>query len=74
MQKQQTSNYLHFPHEKLYQKPYRIYGRESDVIQRIPDHFTFKNNLINWYSQYIEPTMIAPYLSLCIGLIIQVKK
>lgn len=58
--------------KKLHQPIARIYGAESDIIQKIPR--SLQPFLKRVYSQTIEKTFLSPYVSLNIGLILKIKK
>lgn len=61
--------------EKLNQPVHRIYGRDSDIILRIPDKYkSFKSALTNWYRKTIEKSFLSPYVSICIGLVLKINK
>jgi ubiquinone/menaquinone biosynthesis C-methylase UbiE len=58
--------------KKVGQSVWKIYGRNLDIIQKIPEHV--RSYFTDLFSKTIENTWIAPYICLNIGLIIQVKK
>jgi ubiquinone/menaquinone biosynthesis C-methylase UbiE len=61
--------------KKLNQPIHRIYGRDSDIILRIPDEYkSFKAALTNAYRKSIEKSFISPYVSICIGLVLKINK
>jgi len=58
--------------KKLNQEVYQIYGRESDIISRFP---AFIRPIgYRFFSKHIENSFLSPYVSLCIGIILKVKK
>lgn len=61
--------------EKLNQPIHRIYGRDSDIILRIPDEYkSFKAWLTEAYRKTIEKSFLSPYVSICIGLVLKINK
>lgn len=61
--------------KKLNQPIHRIYGRDSDIILRIPDKYkSFKAALTNAYRKSIEKSFISPYVSICVGLVLKINK
>ncbi len=57
--------------KKLKQQVSRVYGRDSDIIQKFP--VKIRPIFNNIYSYIIENTFISPYVSLNIGLIVKIK-
>ena len=55
---------------QLYQKPYLIYGRESDIIDKL-SYYLGTNQLKNTFLAMIENSFLAPHVCLCIGLVIK---
>ena len=53
------------------QDVYMIYGRDSDVIQKLP--IILQPMCKAFFSKTIENTFIAPYICLNIGLILKIK-
>ena len=57
--------------DKLNQKVVRFYGRDLDIIQKIPIQIRpFFNSL---YKKLFEDTFISPYIGLSIGMIMKVN-
>ena len=57
---------------RLGQSVYKIYGREWDVNTRLPRFV--QHTCGKLYTRFIERSLLGPYTSLAIGLIIQVRK
>jgi ubiquinone/menaquinone biosynthesis C-methylase UbiE len=61
--------------KKLDQQIHHMYGRDSDIIFRLPDTWTHvKPYLIQVFSNTLEKTFLAPYICLCIGLVMKIEK
>lgn len=57
---------------RLGQKVHLIYGRDSDIVSRLPAFI--RSEVYKIFSHKIEKTFIAPYICLCIGLVMKIKK
>lgn len=58
--------------KKLNQDVHLIYGRDSDIVSRLPRAIRSTCNHI--FSKKIEKSFLAQYVCLCIGLILKIKK
>lgn len=57
---------------KFNQDVHHIYGRDLDIISKLPP--SVRPLITKIFSKTLERTFIAPYICLCIGLVIKVRK
>lgn len=57
--------------EKLHTKIVRFYGRDLDIIQKIP--IQIRPHINTFYKKMVENTFISPYIGLSIGMVMKVR-